>query len=111
MKVHGKLDAADRARLDEAVARVRAWQRRPVGPILMMAKDPHGAARQARRRQRQRDGVDLLFVLVKNMFRLIDWLIDHNHLAEEASDDHDAVACAISRNLEECVTRDGTNRS
>ena len=105
----GEIDAAGRARLEAAKALVRASEARMrmgCGMVLMMA-DP-GAARRAReKRQRDRAEIGLLhYVPVRNMFRLVDLLIDLGFVGEDESADHKAVSAAVGKLLDDFVTRD-----
>ncbi|MDO8398908.1 MAG: hypothetical protein Q7T45_13915 [Bradyrhizobium sp.] len=96
--VLSKLDPDDRARLEAAVARVRAAEAAMQaafghGHIFMMALD--GAARQKLLRDRRRAGVDRVAAPEINN-QIIDRLIDDKRISEQASADPKKVDAAIS---------------
>ena len=99
--------------LDAAKARVRALEARMgfgCGVIVMMA-DPGAARRMREKRKREARGVDLLSdVPVTNLFGLIDYLIDHGLVGEDASADPKAVRIAVGKMLDGLVTRNSDIR-
>ncbi|WP_298873255.1 hypothetical protein [uncultured Bradyrhizobium sp.] len=96
--------------LEEAKARVLRMYA-PRDPVILMAVDTGAARRMRAKRAREALGIDLIHgVPVRNLFRLVDLLIDDGWLTESALDDQKALAEAVGKFLDFCVTRNSLSK-